>query len=185
LEMEIQRIRSSDRFMRPTMTTGCTDRKFLLPPEINGGKQRMVHLVLEEAPGTFGVFPSRFECVAELVPGMLLFETDTVDEVYAGVDEKMFCKSGQLSFLTLRKALLGSSPEGSALMPLGPKARFVLSVMERLDAAFLLRFAIYQYESYLFGAIRGQGSSSLEVLYWGEDNGNASLDRDRKGSFCG
>jgi F-type H+-transporting ATPase subunit epsilon len=124
-----------------------------LPAELSRQRGREVSIVAEEPDGSRCALPARFECVAELVEGILLFETEMEGEVYAAVDMRMLPAGGKAPFALIRQALLGlaaGSPLGpgpAVCMDLHGEGRFVRSVMARLNADFHLRFATYQHEA--------------------------------------
>jgi len=126
--------------------------KVCLPAEFSMEKSNMVRIVAEPRGDSCGNLPRRFDCVAEIVAGILLFETEVEDEVYAAVDARLLAGTGQDGFASMRQALLGTAagpspyPPGGGSMALGGRERFVRSVMAKLEAEFQLRFATFQYE---------------------------------------
>jgi F-type H+-transporting ATPase subunit epsilon len=61
--------------------------KVLLPFRIFAEKTGVTRIVAETQEGSFGLLPHRLDCVAALVPGILIYENEAEGEVYVAVDE--------------------------------------------------------------------------------------------------
>ena len=62
----------------------------------------MTRIVAESAGGSFGLLPRRLDCVAALVPGILVYETPARGEVFVAVDEGVLVKSGRNVLVSVR-----------------------------------------------------------------------------------
>ena len=67
----------------------------------------MLRIVVETHEGSFGLLPYRLDCVAALVPGILVYETEAEGEVYLAVDEGLLVKTGLEVLVSVRNAIGG------------------------------------------------------------------------------
>jgi F-type H+-transporting ATPase subunit epsilon len=81
--------------------------KILLPFEIFADKTAVCRIVAQTREGSFGLLPHRLDCVAALVPGILLYETASEGEVFVAVDEGVLIKAGSDVLVSVRQALCG------------------------------------------------------------------------------
>jgi F-type H+-transporting ATPase subunit epsilon len=126
--------------------------KVLLPFEIFAEKTGVSRVVAETREGAFGLLPHRLDCVAALAPGILTYETEAEGEVYVAVDEGVLVKAGPDVLVSVRRAIGGrdlaqlrDSVEREFLT-LDEHEQSVRSVMAKLEAGFLRRFASFQHE---------------------------------------
>src|SRR5271169_1302468 len=90
--------------MRPTPM----NLKVLLPFQIFAEKTGVSRIVAETREGSFGLLPHRLDCVAALVPGILIYETKSDGEVFVAVDEGVLVKNGSDVLVSVRRALGGT-----------------------------------------------------------------------------
>ena len=81
--------------------------KILLPFGIFAEKTDVRRIVAETREGSFGLLPHRLDCVASLVPGILIYETVAEGEVYVAVDEGVLVKTGPDVLVSVRQAISG------------------------------------------------------------------------------
>jgi len=81
--------------------------KILLPFGIFSEKTGVSRIVAETREGSFGLLPHRLDCVASLVPGILVFEKKMEGEVYIAVNEGVLVKTGQDVLVSVRNAITG------------------------------------------------------------------------------
>ena len=81
--------------------------KVLLPFQIFADTTGVSRIIAETQEGSFGLLPHRLDCVAALVPGILIYETDSDGEVFVAVDEGVLVKTGADVLVSVRRALLG------------------------------------------------------------------------------
>ncbi len=109
-------------------------------------------IVAETGEGSFGVLPHRLDCVAALVPGILIYETESEGEVFLAVDEGLLIKVGAKVQVSVRRAVAGTD-----LVSLRKKVEedFMIrdeseqgmrSVMAGLETGFMRRLAQFQHE---------------------------------------
>ena len=82
--------------------------KILLPFQVFATKTGVSRIVLQTAEGSFGMLPHRLDCVAALVPGILIYETGGDGEVFLALDEGVLVKTGADVLVSVRRALGGA-----------------------------------------------------------------------------
>ena len=126
--------------------------KVLLPFQIFADKTGVSRIVAETREGSFGLLPHRLDCVAALVPGILVYETQSDGEVLVAVDEGVLVKAGPDVLVSVRRALGGTDLgqlRGSVekeFLTLDDREQSVRTVMAKLETGFLRRFASFQHE---------------------------------------
>ena len=126
--------------------------KVLLPFKIFAEKTGVSRIVAETREGSFGLLPHRLDCVAALAPGILLYETDAEGEVFLAADEGVLVKAGPDVLVSVRQALGGTDlgrlrdAVEQEFLSLDEHEQSMRSVMAKLEAGFLRRFAGLQHE---------------------------------------
>lgn len=82
--------------------------KVLLPFQVFAEKSGVSRIVAETPQGFFGLLPRRLDCVAALVPGILVYETESEGETCIAVDEGVLVKTGPDVLVSVRRALGGT-----------------------------------------------------------------------------
>ena len=126
--------------------------KLLLPFEVFAEKTGVSRIVAETCEGSFGLLPHRLDCVAALVPGILVYETQADGEVCVAVDQGVLVKTGTDVLVSVRRAIGGTDlgqlrdAVEREFLTLGDEERRERSVMTRLETGFLSRFATLRHE---------------------------------------
>jgi len=126
--------------------------KILLPFQIFAEKTGVSRIVAETREGSFGLLPQRLDCVAALAPGILVYETESEGEVFVAVDEGVLVKAGPNVLVSVRRALGGAdlgqlrAVVEQEFLTLDEHEQSMRSVMAKLEAGFLRRFASFQHE---------------------------------------
>jgi len=126
--------------------------KILLPFRVFVEKTGVSRIVAETREGAFGLLPHRLDCVAALTPGILLYETDAAGEVFVAVDEGVLVKAGAEVLVSVRRAIAGTNlgqlraAVEQAFLTLDEQEQSVRSVVAKLEAGFLRRFAAFKHE---------------------------------------
>ena len=112
----------------------------------------MLRIVAETREGSFGLLPLRLDCVASLVPGILIYETESDGEAFVAVDEGTLIKTGLDVFVSVRRAMggpdLGQMHDSveREFRTLDVHEQGVRSVMAKLETGFLRRLGNLQNE---------------------------------------
>ena len=126
--------------------------KVLLPFAVFVDESDASRIVVETASGSFGLLPHRLDCVAALVPGILIYETTTGDEVFLAVDEGVLVKTGTDVMVSVRGALRGKdlgrlrSAVTEQFEKQDAQDRDLRFAMARLESGFLRRFARFEHD---------------------------------------
>jgi F-type H+-transporting ATPase subunit epsilon len=126
--------------------------KLLLPHEIFAEKTGVLRIVVETRAGSYGLLPHRLDCVAALAPGILTYETKSDGEVFVALDEGVLVKTGPNVLVSARRAMGGTDLRRlreaveREFLTLDEQERSVRTVMARLEAGFLRRFAMFHRE---------------------------------------
>jgi len=126
--------------------------KVLLPFQIFADKTGVARIVAETREGSFGLLPHRLDCVAALVPGILIYQTEAEGEVLLAVDEGVLVKAGPDVLVSVRRAIGGSDlgqlhdAVKKEFLTLDEHEQSVRQVVAKLETGFLRRFATFQHE---------------------------------------
>ena len=117
--------------------------RILLPYGIFDEQPNVQRLVVETANGAYGFLPNRLDCVANLVPGILTYETAEKGEVYTAIDIGVMIKTGQDVVVSVRNALSGAdlgalqSTVERKFRVLDEREKDVRSVLAKLESGFM------------------------------------------------
>lgn len=126
--------------------------KVLLPFGIFADKTGVSRIVAETHEGSFGLLPHRLDCVAALVPGILIYETQADGEACIAVDEGVLVKAGADVLVSVRRAIGGTDlgqlrdAVKREFLTLDEHEQGVRTAMAKLESGFLSRFAAFQHE---------------------------------------
>jgi F-type H+-transporting ATPase subunit epsilon len=82
--------------------------KVLLPFGVFADESEVARIVAQTRAGSFGLLPRRLDCVAALVPGILIYQCEGQQETYVAVDEGVLVKTGPQVLISVRRAVAGS-----------------------------------------------------------------------------
>lgn len=126
--------------------------KILLPFHVFADKSDVSRIVVETSAGSFGLLPRRLDCVAALVPGILIYETEHDGEVFVAVDEGTVVKSGPEVLVSVRRALAGNdlaalrSEVSKQFLTISEQEQSVREVMAKMESGFIRRMADLHHE---------------------------------------
>ena len=126
--------------------------KILLPFEILTDKTGVSRIVAETSEGSFGLLPHRLDCVASLVPGILIFQTKTEGEVYIAVNEGVLIKTGPEVLVSVRNAITGKDlgrlhqAVEREFLSINEQEQKVRSALTKLESGFLRRLAEFHHD---------------------------------------
>ena len=134
------------------MTATRMHLKVLLPFQIFADRADVLRIVAQTRQGSFGLLPQRLDCVAALVPGILIYETEAQGELCAAVDEGVLVKAGADVLISVRRAHGGTdldqlreSVEREFLVQ-GEQEQNLREVIAKLESGFLHRLASFRHE---------------------------------------
>ncbi len=126
--------------------------KILLPFQIFAEKTGVSRIVAETRDGSFGILPRRLDCVAALVPGILIYEQAAAGEVYVAVDEGMLIKTGPDVRVSVRNAFSGTDLQHlretveREFLHLDERAQSVRSVLAKMESDLIRRMATLHHD---------------------------------------
>ena len=121
--------------------------KILLPFHVFASKTGVTRIVARTGKGSFGLLPHRRDCVAALVPGILVYETDADGEVFLAVDEGVLVKTGPDVLVSVRRAIGGSdlgqlrAAVEREFLALGEQEQSRRSVLAKMEGDLVSRMA--------------------------------------------
>jgi F-type H+-transporting ATPase subunit epsilon len=126
--------------------------KILLPYQIFLDSDCVKRIVVETKNGSFGMLPNRLDSVAALVPGILVYETQDLEEAYVAIDEGIFVKTGNDVLVSVRSAFSGANlGELQTLVEreflnLDEREKSVRLVITKLESEFVRRYVGSRHE---------------------------------------
>ena len=126
--------------------------KVLLPFQVFTDTMAVKRIVAETNQGSCGFLPRRLDCVAVLVPGILVYETEANGEAYVAVDEGILVKTGHDVLVSTRNAIGGGRLEElreaveQQFLSLNEHEQSVRSVLARMESGFIRRMARLHHE---------------------------------------
>ena len=134
------------------MPTSLMHLKVLLPFQVFAEKTGVTSIVAETREGSFGLLPHRLDCVAALVPGILIYQSGSGGEVLVAVDEGVLVKTGMDVLVSVRRAIGGTdlgqlhAAVEKEFLTLDENEQSVRSAVAKLETGFLERFAKFHHE---------------------------------------
>jgi F-type H+-transporting ATPase subunit epsilon len=134
------------------MPTSLMHLKVLLPFQVFAEQTGVTRIVAETREGSFGLLPHRLDCVAALVPGILIYQTESSGEVLVAVDEGVLVKTGADVLVSVRRAIGGTdlgqlhTAVEKEFLTLDENEKSVRTAVTKLETGFLRRFATLQHE---------------------------------------
>jgi F-type H+-transporting ATPase subunit epsilon len=126
--------------------------KILLPCGVFAQENGVSSIVAETGEGSTGLLPHRLDCVAALVPGILVYTTPAAGTVYVAVDEGVLVKCGAEVLVSVRHAIGGTdlrelhASVQREFLAIDAQGREVRAAVARMEGAFAGRFAEFQHE---------------------------------------
>lgn len=126
--------------------------KILLPFQIFADQADVSRIVAETDAGSFGLLPHRLDCVAALVPGILIYQTSSGGEVLVAVDEGVLVKTGADVLVSVRQAVGGTDLRQlqavveKEFLTLDDNEHNARLATAKLETGFLRRMAAFYHE---------------------------------------
>jgi len=133
--------------MQPPLMT----LKILLPFQIFTEKTGITRIVAETQAGSYGFLPQRLDCIAPLVPGILIYENEEEGEVYVAVDEGVLAKVGPNVSVSVRNAIGGTdlrqlrAAVEKEFLALNEREQNIRSELAKIESGFIRRFVEFQH----------------------------------------
>ena len=121
--------------------------KILLPFQVVADERDVSRIVVDTAAGSFGFLPHRLDCVASLVPGILIYETEGNGEVFVAVDEGTVIKTGMDVLVSVRRAQAGTDlarlrdAVDQEYLTFSEQEQSARKVMARMETGFIRQLA--------------------------------------------
>lgn len=126
--------------------------KILLPYKVFAIKERVLNIVAETELGSYGFLPNRLDCIAPLVPGILMYKTHDEGETFVAVDQGILVKTGPEVVVSVRHAIGGvdlgqlESAVKQQFLDLDERERSVRGTMAKLESSFIRRYMELKHE---------------------------------------
>lgn len=126
--------------------------EILLPFEVFADARGVRRIVAQTLQGSIGLLPRRLDCVAALVPGILVYESADGVEHYVAVDEGVMVKTGAQVRVSVRRAIAGADLRSlrqaveQEFLVLDEQDQMVRSAMARLETGFMRQFMEFRRE---------------------------------------
>ncbi len=126
--------------------------KILLPFQVFTEQPDVTRIVAETRTGSFGLLPHRLDCVAALVPGILIYQTESGGEACVAVDEGVLVKTGPEVLVSVRRAIGGTNlgqlhaAVAKEFLTFDENEQSVRTAVAKLETGCLRRFAMLQHE---------------------------------------
>jgi F-type H+-transporting ATPase subunit epsilon len=125
--------------------------KILLPHRIFAQQSDVSCIVVETGDGSTGLLPHRLDCVAALVPGIMIYTTPAQGTIYVAVDEGILTKGGGEVLVSVRRAIGGTDLRAledavkREFLAIDAQDREVRAAITKMEGAFAGRFAEFQH----------------------------------------
>ncbi|WP_158849249.1 F0F1 ATP synthase subunit epsilon [Algibacter sp. L1A34] len=119
------------------------DLHILLPFKIFLKISGVRRIVVDTNAGSYGFLPNRLDCVAALVPGILIYETKEGEEHFVAMDEGILTKREGFVEISVRNAIAGANlgklrdAVESEFVNLDEEERDVRKAVAKLESEFI------------------------------------------------
>ncbi|MCL5128225.1 F0F1 ATP synthase subunit epsilon [Algibacter sp. L4_22] len=119
------------------------DLHILLPFKIFLKISGVRRIVVDTNAGSYGFLPNRLDCVAALVPGILIYETKEGEEHFVAMDEGLLTKREGFVEISVRNAIAGANlgklrdAVESEFVNLDEEERDVRKAVAKLESEFI------------------------------------------------
>lgn len=126
--------------------------RVLLPFKVFVEHDDVLRIIVETRCGLLGLLPRRLDCAAELVPGILMYETAATGRVYLAVNAGVLVKAGDLVLVSVRDAMMGMTLDELHLAVMREYGRWdskqggERAVLAKLEGELMRRFVGLHHE---------------------------------------
>lgn len=134
------------------MTAESMHLEILLPFRVFANLDDVLRIVAGTPNGSYGFLPNRLDCIAPLLPGILLYETRKEGETYIAIDQGILVKTGPSVVVSVRNAIggvdLGQLQEAveRQFLSLDEREKSVRGALAKLESSFIRRYADMHHE---------------------------------------
>jgi F-type H+-transporting ATPase subunit epsilon len=124
--------------------------KILLPNKIFAQHNDVLRIAVRTSAGSFGLLPRRLDCVAALVPGILVYELHSIT-TYVAVDQGVMVKAGPEVLVSVRRAIAGTNLSDlqetvqRRFSQIDESERDLRVAIAKMEAALIGQFAKYRH----------------------------------------
>lgn len=110
----------------------------------------ITHLYAVAENGAFGVLPNHIDFVTALTPSVMIVTADDGREIFFGIDEGIFVKTGHRVDVAIRRGVRGDDLDqlrdtvNTAFVQIDEDERVARSALSRLEAGIVRRFSELQ-----------------------------------------
>jgi F-type H+-transporting ATPase subunit epsilon len=125
--------------------------KILLPDRIFAQHHDVSNIAMRTSAGSFGLLPRRLDCVAALVPGILVYDRPSTT-TYVAVDQGVMVKAGPEVLVSVRRAVAGSKLSDlqetvqRSFSQIDAGEHDLRVAIAKMEAALVGQFAKYRHE---------------------------------------
>lgn len=129
------------------MQTKLMTLNISLPSGIFLEEKNISQIVAESDVGSFGILPQRLDCLASLVPGILIYRNKSHDEKFIAVDKGVLIKSGLNVHISVRSAVAGTGLKKlheeviQDFMNYSSQDKSVRKIMAKMESSFIQRLS--------------------------------------------
>lgn len=126
--------------------------RILLPDQIFTQEENIRSVAVETSEGTYGFMPHRLDCVAAIVPGILIYTNNSGKEFCAAVDEGVLVKTGYDISVSVRNAIAGTDLRQlrdaveKEFLTLNEKEQTARAAMAKMEFDFIRRLMELSHE---------------------------------------
>ena len=119
----------------------------LLPGEVFAHLDNIAHIEIETSAGVMGLLPRRRDCVAALIPGILVYRQQNEHNGYVAIDHGIMVKTAVNVTLAVRRAFAGQELEElEAIIPafyrdLDEEDKELHALFAKMESGLLRRLA--------------------------------------------
>jgi F-type H+-transporting ATPase subunit epsilon len=120
--------------------------KILLPFKVFTEKTQVLKIIVQTPKGSFGLLPNRRDCVASLIPSILIYQTQNNPQTYIAIDEGILVKQAHEVLISVRNAIAGDDLNHLhelitlQFLKLNEQEQTTRSVLAKLETGFARRF---------------------------------------------
>ncbi len=123
----------------------------LLPGEVFASIDDVSHVAVETSAGVMGLLPRRRDCVAALVPGILVYQQQDDQNTFVAIDRGIMVKAADQVTISVRRAFSGQQLEeletiiNTFFQDLDEENKELQALFAKMESGLLRRLADYHH----------------------------------------